>query len=191
MIEAVPANGSKSVALDVGAPSDFLGQFNINYNSEDGSQQKYVSPIITIVHSPGGVSDTVTWNQQALSTTSSAFPTSSSRSQATTSNTATSPAATTSTGTSTAGPELPASTSHLGLAVGLGLGVPLGIAATGFIAFLFCRTRKSDRKRLPKRFQDPEPTAPVIKRKFVRELGPGQRDCELAVGRLDVELDGS
>lgn len=69
VIEAVPANGSKSVALDIGATSDFLAQFNINYNSKDGAQQVSDSPITNVVTHPGEVSP-VTWNQQALSTAS-------------------------------------------------------------------------------------------------------------------------
>lgn len=68
----MPANGSKSVALDVGVTSDFLGQFNINYNSNDGSQQKYDSPMFQVIHHTGEISP-VTWNQQALSTTSLRF----------------------------------------------------------------------------------------------------------------------
>ena len=69
VVEVVPANGSKVVALDtdVNDKTDFVGGFSIFYNAEDGSQQKYNSPVFQVLQDTGETSP-VTYNQQALST---------------------------------------------------------------------------------------------------------------------------
>ena len=209
MIEAVPANGSKSVALDIGTTSDFLAQFNINYNSDDGAQQKYDSPIINVATHPGEVSP-VTWNQQALSTTSvastkpsilQAAPTDGSTTSSATTSASTftgapeqsSPqlhsAATTSASTSTGALKTSSPKLHSAAAIGLGVGITFGMAAMGLIGFLYWKTKKnSDRRRSVGMSQ--KPAAFVNQGKIVGELDAHHRHPELSVGRPDAELDG-
>ena len=187
MIEAVPANGSKSVALDIGTTSDFLAQFNINYNSVDGAQQKYDSPIINVATHPGEVSP-VTWNQQALSTTSVASPTPSILQAAPTDGSTTS-SATTSASTSTGALKTSSPKLHSAAAIGLGVGITFGIAAMGLIGFLYWKTKKnSDRRRSVGMSQ--KPATFVNEGKIVGELDAHHRHPELSVGRPDAELDG-
>ncbi|KAF6219744.1 hypothetical protein HO133_003569 [Letharia lupina] len=188
VIEAVPANGSKSVALDVGTTSDFLGQFNINYNTNDGIQQKYDSAIFNVVHDLGEISQTMTWNLQALSTTSSGSPTPSKLQAASTHGsmtTSTTPSALTITGPSKTSYPNP----HLAAAIGLGVGIPFGIAMICLIGFLIWKKTKSDRRRSQAASQTP---ATFVKgEKIMGELDAHQRHLELSVGRIDAELDAS
>lgn len=188
VIEAVPANGSKSVALDVGTTSDFLGQFNINYNTNDGIQQKYDSAIFNVVHDLGEISQTMTWNLQALSTTSSGSPTPSKLQAASTHGsmtTSTTPSALTITGPSKTSYPNP----HLAAAIGLGVGIPFGIAMICLVGFLIWKKTNSDRRRSQAASQTP---ATFVKgEKIMGELDAHQRDLELSVGRIDAELDAS
>ena len=219
VIEAVPANGSKSIALDVGPTSDFLAQFNINYNySNNGIQQKYVSPLFSVIHQ--GEISPVTWNQQALSTTSVESLTSSILQTASTDSSMTT-SATTSASISTAASKTPSTTPHLAAAstdgstttsattsaststgasktdpnphsaavVGLGVGIALSITAMGLMGFLYWKKMKTDRRRSLEISQ--EPATLVTEEKLIGELDARQRHPELSAGRLGVELDGS
>ena len=214
MIEAVPANGSKSVALDVGPTSDFLGQFNINYNSEDGSQQKYVSQLFTVIHHVGEISPE-TWNQQALSTTSLGSHAGSTDTRKTSS---TSTSASTSTGTSTTSnpsrhlaaastvalttsartsasassrpPKTYVQSPSSATVIGLSIGITFGVAAICLIGFLYWvkKNEKPDRRRPHEVSQKPAPV--VSNARTMGEMDAYQKPLELSVGRLDAELDG-
>ena len=189
----MPANGSKSVALDVGVSSDYLGQFDFDYNTNDGLQRKYTSPLFTVSHGLGEISQTVTWNRQALSTAllgsstllkAQATPISGSL-------TASAPTITlTSTLTSTAGSKASSSTPHRAAAIGLGVGISFGVAVIGLIVFLFWKKiLKSDRRRSKTVSQ--KPTTFIDQGKSVGEMDAYQRYPEMPVSRLEAELDGS
>ncbi|MCJ1301181.1 hypothetical protein MMC08_003980 [Hypocenomyce scalaris] len=66
--QSVPANGTKELPLDV-ANESYLGQLHLNYTAADGSPQKVLSPFFQVNHDSTQPT-AVTWNQQALSTTS-------------------------------------------------------------------------------------------------------------------------
>lgn len=189
----MPANGSKSVALDIGVTSGYLGQFNLNYNTDDGIQRVYKSSLFTVNHDLGEISQTVTWNQQALSTPQSRSTTLSNLQATSTGGSLTTSATTTtltSTPTSTAGLKASNSTPHRAAAIGLGVGISFGVAAMGLLVFLFWkRNIKSDRRRSKEVSQ--KPTTFPDQEKFVGEMDAYQKHPEIPVGRLDAELDGS
>lgn len=192
VIEAVPANGSRSVALDIGVTSDFLAQFNINYNTNDGSQQKYTSQLFHVVHNLREISQTVTWNLQALSTTSLESPTPSKLQTASTQvsvTTSTTTSATTLALTSTVASKPSNPTPHLAAGIGLGVGISLGIAAMGLIGFLFRKKKKINSDRRRSRAISQNSGTPVNEGTVTEELDARQRLVELSVGRLDAELD--
>lgn len=210
----MPANGSKSVALEVGVTSDFLGQFNINYNSNDGSQQKYDSPMFQVIHHTGEISP-VTWNQQALSTTSLRFLSSSipqatsaitSASTSTGASKTTDPStrlgaastdssmttsAMTSTLTSTKVSKTDNPNLHSAVAIGLGVGITFGIAAMGLIGFLYWKKKKKNLDRTGSLGMPQKPPIFMKEENMVGELDAHQRHLELPVDRLDAELDES
>ena len=212
----MPANGSKSVALDIGASSDFIGQFNINYNANDGVQRKYVSPLFNVIHHPGAIIP-VTWNQQALSALTRAIRQTASAQRSTMAS-ATTSALTSSHVSKTADPTPhlaaastdrpittptvtsalePAGTpensnpnSHSAVTIGLGVGITLGIAALGLIGFLYWGKRKRmkpDLTRSPGTSQNP--ITFVNEWNTVGELDAHHRHVKLSDGRLDAELD--
>ena len=195
----MPANGSKSVALDtdVNDNKDFIGGFNIFYNAEDGSQQKYNSPLFNVVQDTGETSP-VTYNQQALSTSLVASGTHSTRQatpiNASTFNSATTSAdsATTSASTSTATSKLASQGSHLAMKIGLGIGITFGIAAISLIGFLYWRKKEHKDLVTRKAFGMSQRPAKVVNQgPITGELDGCQRDLELPVGPLDAELEGS
>lgn len=196
----MPANGSKSVALDIytGTEPDYVAQFDIYYNAEDGSEQKYDSPLFHVVQDTGETSP-VTYNQQALSTTLVASGTFSTR-QATPTNLSTFNSATTSATTSAS---MSASTStgtsnpsiqdpHLAMRIGLGVGITFGIAALGLVGFLYW-------KRKEKKYSVPQIPLRMSQRRasfvnegpIMEELDGHQRHVELPVGPSHAELDCS
>lgn len=215
MIDAVPASGSKSVALDVGPTLDFPGQFNINYNSEDGSQQQYLSPLFTVIHHVGIISPEI-WNQQALFTTSlvsharstdtseitSIFRSAStstgtsttsnpSRHLAAASTIALTTSATTSASASITAPKTYHQSPSSASVIGLSIGITFGIAAVCLVGFLYWVSKKKmpDRRRSHGMSQKPAP--PLVSDARTRgEMDAYQKPLELPVSRLDTELDG-
>ena len=213
MIEAVPANGSRSVALDVGLTSDFLGQFKLNYNSEDGSQQKIDSTLFNVIHHFGETSPE-TWNQQALSTTSLGFhagstdtpqtsststsastslgtsiTSNSSRHLAAASTVTLSISATTSASASSRAPKTYHQSPSSATIIGLSIGITFGIAVICLVGFLYWvkENKKPDRRRSHEISQKPAPV--VSDARTMGEMDSYQKPLELPVGRLDAELD--
>ncbi|KAM0796406.1 hypothetical protein BDR22DRAFT_825190 [Usnea florida] len=193
VVEIVPANGSKSVALKIrNENTNFYGGFSIFYNAEDGSQQRYGSPKFYVVQDTGETSP-VTYNQQALSTSLGASATHSTR-QATPTNASTFHSATTSTLTSTATSKPSSQGPHLATKVGLGTGIAFAIAAMGLISFLYWREEEKKKKNsVPRNFfgMSRRPAEVLHQGPITGELDGHQRDLELPVGPLDVELEGS
>ena len=217
VLEAVPANGSQSVALDIGETSDLLVQFNLNYNS-NGRGQKYVSPLFEVIHHAGEFPP-VTWNRQALSTTSSgsltpsivqtAFTDGSKTTSATmltgaskmtypNPHTAAASTGRSSTTSATASILKSMETSQISnsntlsaAAIGLVVGITFAIVAVGLIGFQY---RKKERKESDHRRSLGISQTPVMfvnEKRTVGELDAHQRQFELSAGGIDVELDGS
>ena len=188
----MPANGSKSVALDtyINENKNFYAGFSIFYNAEDGSQQKYNSPNFYVVQGTGETSP-VTYNQQALSTSVAASATHSTR-QATPTNASTFNSATTSTLTSTATSKSSSQGPHLATKVGLGIGIAFAIAAVGLISFLCWRKKEKKKNSVPRNSfgMSQRPAIFINQGPTTGELDGHQRDLELPVGLLDAELEG-
>ena len=189
----MPANGSKSVALDVGVSSDYLGQFDFDYNTNDGLQRKYTSPLFTVSHGLGEISQTVTWNQQALSTAllgsstllkAQATPTDRSLTTSATTTTLTS------TPTSTAESKASNLTPHRAAAIGLGVGISFGVAVIGLIVFLLWKKKMNSDRRRSKTVSQ-KPNIFIDQGKSVGEMDTYQTYPEMPVSRLEAELDGS
>ena len=187
----MPANGSKSVALDtdVNDKTDFYGGFSIFYNAEDGSQQKYNSPVFYVVQDTGETSP-VTYNQQALSTSLVASGTHSTR-QATPTNAPTFNPATTSASTSTATSKSSSQGPHSAMKIGLGIGISFGIAAMGLIGFLYWRRKEKKNLVTRNSIGMSQRSATVVNQgPIAGELNGHQRHLGLPVGPLDAELEG-
>ena len=193
VVEVVPANGSKSVALDteVSDKTDFFGGFSIYYNTEDGSQQKYNSPLFHVSQDTGETSP-MTYNQQALSTSLVASGTAST-SQATPTKASTSNSATTSALTSTAKSNPSSQGPHLAAKIGLGIGIMFAVAAMGLIGFLYGRKKERKKNSVPRNSfgMSQRPAKVVNQGPITGELDGHQRNLELPVGPLDAELEGS
>ena len=203
----MPANGSKSVALDtdVNDKTDFVGGFNIFYNAEDGSQQKYNSPVFQVLQDTGETSP-VTYNQQALSTslvasgTPSTHQTTPTRASIFTSATMSAysattsifSSATTSASTFTATSKSSSQGPHLATKIGLGIGITFGITVMSLIGFLCWRKKENKHRVTRKSFRMSQRPATVVHQgPITGELNGHQRHLELPVGPLDAELEGS
>lgn len=141
--QTVSLNGTKLVPLDY-IDSDGLGQLNLNYLDPDGSHQKVVGTIFTINHDPTQPK-AVTWNQNALSSSS---PSTTSSQQAAPTSTPLAPS------TVLQPPTLTPSTANTSSALGGGhiasivLGTILGILVTALLIMFWIRRHR--KKRLSK-----------------------------------------
>jgi len=203
--QTVSLNGTKIVPLNY-IDTDGLGQLNLNYVDPDGSHQKITGTIFTINHDPAQPK-AVTWNQNAL--TSSSPSTTSSQQAASTSTPfapTTSPSSTTlsslsNTVTSSTIPQPPTFTSSTaktsssfrgGYIVSIVLGIILGILVTALLIMLWIRWQRKKRLseqdvRMPSAATPPNSTRYPIQEKDAitvpNELLSGHERWELPADR--------
>ena len=172
----MPANGSKSVALDVGYTFDFLGKFNVNYNSEDRSQQNiqftmwgkslqrpgisklFPPPRWYLMRDPPTPKTTSTIRSASTSTGTSTTSNPSRHLAAASTVTLTTSARTSASASITA-PKTYHQSPSSATVIGLSIGTTFGIAAICLVGFLYWMRKKKmpDRRRSHGMSQKPAP----------------------------------